>query len=57
MTHVHVLLEEGHLWRHQEVAIPSGNVAGFTGGIHLNISRQQVQDLAQGGGSWRCGAR
>ncbi len=48
VTHVHVLLREGHLWRHKEVAIPSGNVSGFTAGIHLNISKQQVQDSAQG---------
>jgi sporulation protein YlmC with PRC-barrel domain len=48
MTHVHVLLKEGHLRRHKEVAIPSGNVSGFTGGIHLNISRAQVQEMAQG---------
>jgi sporulation protein YlmC with PRC-barrel domain len=47
VTHVHVLLKEGHLWRHKEVAISSDNVSGFTAGIHLNISKQQVQDLAQ----------
>jgi hypothetical protein len=43
---VHVLLTEGHLWRHKEVAIPAGNVAEFTGGIHLNLSRHQVAELA-----------
>lgn len=48
VTHVHVLLKEGHLWRHQDVAIPSGSVSGFTGGIHLSISRQQVAELAHG---------
>ena len=48
VTHVHVLLKEGHLWRHKEVAIPSGNVTGFTPGIHLNISIQQVENLAHG---------
>jgi sporulation protein YlmC with PRC-barrel domain len=47
VTHVHVVLKEGHLWRHKEVAISSDNVSGFTAGIHLNISKQQVQDLAQ----------
>ena len=45
VTHVHVLLKEGHLGRHQDVAIPSGSVSGFTGGIHLSISRQQVMEL------------
>jgi hypothetical protein len=48
VTHVHVLLEEERLWRHKEVAIPSDSVSGFTGGIHLNISGQQVEELAQG---------
>jgi hypothetical protein len=48
VTHVHVLLKEGHLWRHKEVAIPSDSVSGFTGGIHLNISKQQVEELAPG---------
>jgi hypothetical protein len=48
VTHVHVLLKEGPLRRHQDVAIPSGSVAGFTGGIHLSISRQQVAELTHG---------
>ncbi len=48
VTHVHVLLKEGHLWRHKEAAIPAGNVTGFTLGIHLNISIQQVENLAHG---------
>jgi sporulation protein YlmC with PRC-barrel domain len=48
VTHVHVLLKEGHLWRHKEVAIPSDSVSGFTDGIHLNISKQQVEELAHG---------
>jgi hypothetical protein len=47
VTHVHVLLKEGHLWRHKDVAIPSGSVSGFTGGIHLSISRAQVEELAR----------
>jgi hypothetical protein len=45
VTYVHVLLKEGHLRRHQDVAIPSSSVSGFTGGIHLSISRQQVMEL------------
>ena len=46
VTHVRVLLKEGLLRRGQDVAIPSGSVSGFTGGIHLSISRQQVAELA-----------
>ena len=46
VTHVHVLLKEGPLRRHQDVAIPVGSVSGFAGGIHLSISRQQVAELA-----------
>jgi hypothetical protein len=45
VTHVHVHLKEGHLWRHQDVAIPSGSVSSFAGGIHLSISREQVEQL------------
>jgi sporulation protein YlmC with PRC-barrel domain len=41
----HVLLEEGHLWAHKEVAIPFDKVAGFEDGIRLNITKQQVRDL------------
>lgn len=48
VTHVHVLLKEGHLWRHTEVAVPADSIAGFTGGIHLSISMRQVEDLAHG---------
>jgi hypothetical protein len=45
VTHVRVLLKEG-LWRHKEVAIPAGDVAGFGDGINLNLTKQQVEDLA-----------
>ena len=48
VTHVHVLLKEGLLRRRQDVAIPSGSVSGFAGGIRLSISRQQVAELAHG---------
>jgi hypothetical protein len=47
VTHVHVVLKEGHLWRHKEVAIPSGSVSGFAGGIRLSISREQVAELTR----------
>ena len=40
----HVLLKE-HLWGHKEVKIPSDDVSGFHDGIHLNITKQQVQKL------------
>ncbi len=41
----HVLVREGHVWAHREVAIPFDNVAGFDDGIRLSITRQQVRDL------------
>jgi len=43
----HVLLEQGHLWGKKEVAIPIRAVARVDpdDGIHLNIAKQQVQDL------------
>lgn len=41
----HVLLQEGHLWGHSEVAIPIGAIAELDGGIRLRIDKQDVQDL------------
>jgi sporulation protein YlmC with PRC-barrel domain len=41
----HVLLKEGHLWGHKDVAIPIGAVTGVEAGIRLNLSKQQVEDL------------
>jgi sporulation protein YlmC with PRC-barrel domain len=41
----HVLLAEGHLWGHKEVAIPIGAVVGVEDGIKLKISKQEVADL------------
>jgi hypothetical protein len=41
----HVLLKEGHLWGRKEVAIPVSAVAGTTGGIRLNLTKKQVEDL------------
>jgi hypothetical protein len=41
----HVLLEEGHLWGHKEVAIPISAVTGVNLGIRLNITKQQVENL------------
>ena len=41
----HVLLQKGHLWDRKDVAIPISAVASTAGGIQLNITRQQVQDL------------
>ncbi len=41
----HVLLEEGHLWGHKEVAIPIRSVTRVGDIINLTIDKQQVQDL------------
>jgi len=41
----HVLLREGHLWGHKEVAIPISAVTGVEDGIRLNITKQQVENL------------
>lgn len=42
----HVLLQEGHLWGRKEVAIPITAVKDVDDGIRLNMTKQQVQDLA-----------
>jgi len=41
----HILLREGHLWGRKEVAIPISAVTTVDGGIHLKLTKQQVQDL------------
>jgi sporulation protein YlmC with PRC-barrel domain len=41
----HVLLQEGHLWGRKEVAIPITDVQGVEDGIHLRISKADVQNL------------
>jgi hypothetical protein len=41
----HVLLREGHLWGHKEVAIPVSAVTGVQNGIRLNITKHEVEHL------------
>ena len=41
----HVLLAEGHLWGKKDVAIPIKAVTEVVGGVHLNLSKDQVRDL------------
>jgi len=42
----HVLLQEGHLWGHKQVAIPIRAVSAVEPeGIRLSISRAEVEDL------------
>ena len=41
----HVLLQEGHMWGRNEVAIPVSAVVSVDAGIRLNITKQQVEDL------------
>jgi sporulation protein YlmC with PRC-barrel domain len=41
----HVLLEEGHLWGHKQVAIPIGAAARVGEEIRVELTQQQVEDL------------
>jgi sporulation protein YlmC with PRC-barrel domain len=41
----HVLLQEGHFFGRKEVAIPISAVTEVADGIHLNLSKEQIQDL------------
>lgn len=41
----HILLQEGHIWEREEVAIPIGAVMSFQSGIHLILSKREVHDL------------
>lgn len=41
----HVLLAEGHLWGHKEVAIPISAVIDVSDGIKLQLTKAEVADL------------
>jgi hypothetical protein len=41
----HVLLQEGHSGGRSEVAIPIGAVRGLDGGIHLILTKQEIEEL------------
>ena len=41
----HVLLQEGHLFGRRDVTIPIGAVTGVEDGVHLDITKQQVENL------------
>lgn len=41
----HVLLDEGHLWGHKEVAIPIAAVTGLDNGVQLAMTKDEVKDL------------
>jgi sporulation protein YlmC with PRC-barrel domain len=43
----HVLLQEGHFWGKKDVAIPISAVARIEGGIAVNLTKAQVQDLPE----------
>jgi len=45
----HVLLQEGHLWGRRDVAIPASAVTKVEGGIWLNLTKEQVEDLPSAG--------
>ncbi len=41
----HVLLDEGHLWGAKRVAIPVSAVKDVDGGVHLDLTTDQVREL------------
>jgi hypothetical protein len=41
----HVVLQEGHLWGHEEVAIPISAVTGIDAGIRVNLTKEQIGKL------------
>jgi sporulation protein YlmC with PRC-barrel domain len=41
----HVLLEEGHLWKHKQVAIPIGTTARIDDEIQVDLTKQQIEEL------------
>lgn len=44
----HVVLEEGHLWKRKDVAVPIGAVERIDeDGIHVRLSKQELRDLPE----------
>lgn len=41
----HVLLAEGHLWGHKQVAIPISAVVDVIDGVRINLAKDDVRDL------------
>jgi sporulation protein YlmC with PRC-barrel domain len=41
----HILLDEGHLWGHKQVAIPILAVTKLDDGVRLNLTKSDVRDL------------
>jgi hypothetical protein len=41
----HILLREGHLWGHKDVAIPLSAIASANPIIRLNLTKEQVEQL------------
>jgi sporulation protein YlmC with PRC-barrel domain len=41
----HVLLQEGHLWGHKEVAIPISAVTSVDDGVRLSLTKGQLKEL------------
>jgi hypothetical protein len=41
----HVLLQDGHLWAHHDVAVPIGAVTRVDDGVRVDLTKQQVRDL------------
>jgi sporulation protein YlmC with PRC-barrel domain len=45
----HVLLDEGHLWGHKQVSIPISKVVSAQDGIHVSLSKAEIQALPEVG--------
>lgn len=45
----HILLDEGHLWGKRQVAIPIVAVTGFSDGVRLSLTKDEVRDLPLAG--------
>jgi hypothetical protein len=41
----HILLDEGHLWGKGRVVIPIGAVTGFSDGVRLSLTKDEMRDL------------
>jgi sporulation protein YlmC with PRC-barrel domain len=48
-TVTHVLLREGHLWGRKEIAIPVSAVTSVDAGIHLDLTKKEVEAITPRG--------
>lgn len=42
---LHLLVDEGHTWRHRDLVVPASALQGLDDGVRLNLSKAEVREL------------